>query len=170
MDIGYDLRKVRRRFGATMISRTNEYALRVMVFLAGQEGKPTGTQTIAEATQVPVGYLSKILLELVKKHFIHSQRGRHGGFVLAHDPKRLSVYDVVSAIDPVPRIHQCPLGVTAHKKQLCPLHRELDQAYERVETAFKKATLASLVDPTMERQSLCKLVTRKPPRGRLGVR
>jgi len=133
-----------------MISRTNEYALRVMVLLASQEGKPRGTRQIADATQVPVSYLSKILLDLVKKGFIRSQRGLHGGFVLAHDPAQVSVFDVISAIDPLPRIRACPLGLAAHCEKLCPLHAELDRAFERVEEAFRRAKLAALIDPTRQ--------------------
>ncbi len=129
-----------------MISRTNEYALRVMVHLAAQEKKPRGTRQIFEATQVPASYLSKILLALVKAGFVHSQRGPNGGFTLARDPGEISVFDVISAIDPLPRIRTCPLNLPEHKKQLCPLHKELDDAFERVEKAFRNASLAALVE------------------------
>jgi Rrf2 family transcriptional regulator, nitric oxide-sensitive transcriptional repressor len=138
-----------------MISRTNEYALRVMVFLAAQEGAACGTRDIAAATHVPVSYLSKILLTLVKEQFVRSQRGLHGGFVLARDPAEISVFDVVAAIDPLPRIRVCPLNLAAHSKQLCPLHKELDNAFELVEQAFRRATLAGLVDASVKRKPLC---------------
>lgn len=149
-----------------MISRTNEYALRVMVLLAAQDGKPYGTRQIAAATQVPVSYLSKILLALVKEGFVRSQRGLHGGFVLVHDPAHISVFDVVSAIDPLPRIRTCPLGLPAHSKQLCPLHKELDHAFELVEQAFRRATLAGLVESSVKRKALCEA----DPKVQLGIR
>lgn len=47
-----------------MISQTAEYALRAVVYLGSQTGQPTTTQRIAAATQVPVGYLSKVMQSL----------------------------------------------------------------------------------------------------------
>ena len=44
-----------------MITQTAEYALRAIVFLADQQGAPKTTQQIAEATQVPAGYLAKVM-------------------------------------------------------------------------------------------------------------
>jgi Rrf2 family nitric oxide-sensitive transcriptional repressor len=150
-----------------MISKTNEYALRVMVHLAGQQGAPCGTRAIAAATQVPASYLSKILLQLVKAGFMTSQRGIGGGFVLARDPAGISVFDVVSAIDPLPRIRVCPLGLPEHK-QLCPLHRELDAAFEMVEQAFRRATLAGLVESSKKRGGGSG--SREPATVQLGIR
>jgi len=44
-----------------VISQTAEYALRSVVYLGSQAGQPVTTQRIAAATQVPAGYLSKVL-------------------------------------------------------------------------------------------------------------
>ena len=65
-----------------MISQTAEYALRAIVYLAGQE-LPQTTQQIAATTRVPAGYLSKVLQALARGGLVHSQRGLHGGFTLA---------------------------------------------------------------------------------------
>ncbi len=47
-----------------MFSQTAEYALRAVVYLASQPGTPRTTQEIAKATQVPTGYLSKVMQSL----------------------------------------------------------------------------------------------------------
>jgi Rrf2 family protein len=127
-----------------MISRTNEYALRVMVYLAAHADEPRGTREISAATQVPPSYLAKILLTLVKSKLVNSQRGPGGGFVLNGDPAKLSIFDVISVIDSLPRITSCPLGLPEHSKQLCPLHKELDDAFGVVEKAFRRATLSRM--------------------------
>jgi len=51
---------------------------------------------LSEATQVPGNYLAKVLQTLVEAGFINSQRGLGGGFILARDPARLTVLDVVT--------------------------------------------------------------------------
>ena len=127
-----------------MISQTAEYALRAAVYLAAQDGEPRTVQQIADVTRVPAGYLSKVLQGLSRAALVHSQRGLGGGFTLAVPPGRLTIYDIVQAVDPLRRIKSCPLGIKGHLN-LCPLHRRLDQATALVEKALKDSTLAELL-------------------------
>jgi Rrf2 family protein len=128
-----------------LFSQTSEYALRVVVFLATLRGKPATTRQIAAATKVPVGYLSKILQNLSRYGLVSSQRGLHGGSVLARDPAELSVFDVVTAVAPIPRILTCPLGLKSHGTRLCPLHKRLDDALAMVEKAFQQSSIADIM-------------------------
>ena len=130
-----------------MLSQTAEYALRATVWLAanGQEG-PVGHQRIAEETQVPASYLSKVLQGLAKSGIVTSRRGVGGGFTLAEDPAELSVLKVINAVDPIQRITGCPLGLKSHRHALCPMHARLDEAMQQVETAFGNSTIADIVN------------------------
>ncbi len=127
-----------------MFSQTVEYALRAIVYLADQAGSPCTTQQIAEVTRVPPGYLAKVMQSLSREGLVSSQRGLHGGFVLAKSAKTLTVLDVVQAIDPLRRIESCPLGLEGHLS-LCPLHRRLDSAVAMVEKALRESTIAELL-------------------------
>ncbi|HEY9717788.1 MAG TPA: Rrf2 family transcriptional regulator [Trichormus sp.] len=127
-----------------MISQTAEYALRGMVFLAMRDSAVTG-QEIAEATKVPPGYLSKIMQQLVKARLVNSQRGIGGGFVLSRKSIDISILDVVNAVDPIERITTCPLGLSSHGLNLCPLHKRLAEATAHVEAAFAASSLNELV-------------------------
>jgi Rrf2 family protein len=132
-----------------MISQTVEYALRAVVYLADQGEAPSTTQQIAEGTRVPAAYLSKVLQGLRRGKLVHSQRGLHGGFTLAREPKDMTIWDVVQAIEPIERIRECPLGLASHRLRLCPLHKRLDDAIALVERAFRTTTVAEvLVEPT----------------------
>jgi Rrf2 family protein len=127
-----------------MISQTAEYALRAIVYLASREGTPQTTLQIAEVTRVPAGYLAKVMQALSRARVVHAQRGLHGGFNLAIAPERLTVFDVMNAVDPIQRIRSCPLGLKGHIN-LCPLHRRLDNALAMVEKALKESTIAELL-------------------------
>jgi Rrf2 family protein len=135
-----------------MFSQTVEYALRAVVHLANEAPSPRTTDQIAEATLVPEAYLSKVLQELCHAQIVQSKRGRGGGMVLAKSPSELTVLEVINAVDPIGRIRECPLGLTAHGVRLCPLHRRLDNALAMVEDAFRRTTLAEiLAEPTRSR-------------------
>lgn len=130
-----------------MVSRTCEYALRAAVWLAQKPDAPQTTRQIAEVTQVSVGYLAKILKALSRAGVVKGQRGLHGGYLLARRADRISMLEIVNAVDPIPRIHKCPLELPSHRFQLCPLHRRLDQAYALVERMFSQTSLNELITP-----------------------
>jgi Rrf2 family protein len=132
-----------------VFSQTTEYALRIVVYLASLSERPATIAQIAAATRVPAGYLAKVLVSLSRAGIVRSQRGLHGGSVLARPADDVTVYDVVQAVDPIVRITTCPLGLENHGVNLCPLHKRLDQAIATVETAFRASTIGELVaDPS----------------------
>lgn len=128
-----------------MISQTTEYALRAVVFLAVGHGEAKTTAEISHATRTPVAYLSKIMMGLSRARIVGSQRGLHGGFILARNPSDLTIYDVVNAVDPILRITRCPLEIEGHGDGLCLLHATLDDAMDKVETLFRATRISDLV-------------------------
>ena len=133
-----------------MLSQTVEYALRAAVYLADDQAThPRTTEQIADITKVPQAYLSKVMQGLARAGILKSLRGIHGGFVLARPISEVTILEVVNAVDPILRIRTCPLGLSSHGVNLCPLHRRLDEALASVENAFASTTLAEiLAEPT----------------------
>ncbi len=126
-----------------MLSRTAEYALRAMIVLAASAPALTA-QEIAGRSKIPPDYLAKILRLLVRAGLVNARRGRGGGFRISRSAEHMTVLDVVDAVDPLERIEVCPLGLAAHQRQLCPLHRKIDEAIRLARDAFAATTLASL--------------------------
>ena len=138
-----------------MISQTVEYALRAIVTIAQHEGVPCTAQKIAEITQVPAPYLSKMMQGMARANLVVSKRGLHGGFVLTKDATETTILDVIEAVEPFQRIRECPLGIGSHEGALCPLHRRLDNAMETVEASFREATIAELLSQPGSISPLC---------------
>ncbi len=104
---------------------------------------------------MPQAYLSKVLQALSRAGIVHSQRGVGGGISLVASPGRLTILEVVNAVDPIQRITSCPLGLEAHGVRLCPLHRRMDQAMAMVEDAFRNTTLAEVLAEPTRSKPLC---------------
>ncbi len=138
-----------------MFTQTVEYALRAMVCLAASPGEPQSNAQIAVTTKVPSAYLSKVLQKLAKAELVHGQRGVQGGFVLARPAAETTILQIVSAVDPIQRIHTCPLGLESHGVRLCPLHKKMDQALAQVESAFASTTLAAILAEPSDSIPLC---------------
>jgi Rrf2 family protein len=139
-----------------MIPKTAEYALRAVVVLARQPEQAYSAEQIAEATRLPRRYAHKVLQALVRAGLVRSQSGPGGGYALVRPPQEVSILDVVSAVEPIPRIRHCPLGIDSHMR-LCPLHRELDEACAATERAFARVAIAGLLDPAGAAPPLCEL-------------
>lgn len=113
------------------------------------------TEAIAKQTRVPPGYLSKVLQSLNKAGVVDSRRGLRGGYELTRPPEELTLLDVINAVDPLKRITRCPLALTAHRRQLCSLHKRLDEGIAGVEALFKGTTIAELLAEANPSKPLC---------------
>lgn len=138
-----------------MFSQTVEYALRAVVYLAQQAPRARTTEQIAAVTRVPQAYLAKVLQSLCQAGLVRSQRGLGGGMSLRQEPSAITILNVVNAVDPIRRIQECPLGLSAHGVRLCPLHKRLDNALALVEDAFRQTTLAELLAEPTKSVPLC---------------
>lgn len=137
-----------------MLPKSADYALRTMACLAQNPDERWSADSLAERTKVPRRYLHKVLQDLVQAELAQSRSGPGGGYSLAMPADRVTILDVVNAVAPVERIRHCPLGLPSHTS-LCPLHKELDRAYEATEAAFAQVTLGQLLQSATNIIPLC---------------
>jgi Rrf2 family protein len=137
-----------------MLTRAADYATRVMVHLATL---PAGTRlqraSLAQATDVPDSFLSKVLQELVSAGLVASKRGADGGFELAMAPETISLLDVVEAIEGPMRLNVC-VGIdgACNRSGACSVHLVWVEAQDAVVKVLKSANIASLARLTLIRQ------------------
>lgn len=94
-----------------MLSRTAQYALRAMVYIAAREQKgPVLAREIAVKTGVPSHYLSRILRDAVRKGLLISARGVGGGFRLARPSKQIRLHEILAPFDDILSRSSCPFG------------------------------------------------------------
>ena len=83
-----------------MLTNKGKYGLKAMTHLAGMPpGQPALVADIAAANAIPKKFLDAILGELRTAGFVHSKKGRGGGYVLARAPDSIRVGDIVRALD-----------------------------------------------------------------------
>lgn len=138
-----------------LLSEAAEYGLRAVVWLATHPEQSWTVRQIAEATQSKPGYLVKVLQALARAQIVTAQRGVGGGIQLEVSPDDLCILDVINAIDPMARITHCPLGLKSHGKQLCSLHRQIDQTVERIERQFAKVSVSDVLNERNVVRPLC---------------
>lgn len=84
-----------------MLTQRSRYALRAMLFLATQpvDGAPTPMTRIAAEANVPRKFLELILADLREAGFLHSTRGKMGGYHLARPSHLISLGEIVRVIE-----------------------------------------------------------------------
>jgi len=78
----------------------SDYAARAVLGLARQfrQGVAVRAEDLAQGQNIPVNYLTQILIELKSSRIVRSQRGKEGGYFLARSPSEISLGDVLRAI------------------------------------------------------------------------
>jgi len=82
------------------LTRKGEYAIRGIVFLAKQpSGKVILVSDVAEATGVSQTFLAKIFQSFAKLGLVNSFRGTGGGFLLGRPASKITLRQVVEAVE-----------------------------------------------------------------------
>jgi len=106
------------------ITRQADYAVRAVHYLAelGPEDR-AATSQIAEKQSIPPSFLAKIVSQLSVAGLLQTSRGARGGVSLARSPEKISLREVVEAIDGPIMLNQCvgENGVCEFKDD-CPIH------------------------------------------------
>jgi Rrf2 family protein len=101
------------------------------------------TEQIHDCTEVPKPYLRKLLHALGKARLINTKRGYQGGFVLARQPKEITLLDVIEAVEPDEPRMKCLLGLTScSNANPCAMHCFWHREWVRIETELARTTLA----------------------------
>jgi Rrf2 family protein len=81
------------------VSAKVDYALRAAAELASAPGQPIKRETIAAAQGIPDPFLEQILLALKRAGIVRTRRGPEGGYWLAREPGRVTLAEVIRAVE-----------------------------------------------------------------------
>ncbi len=82
------------------VSRSTGYALLAVGYIAKHQGDGVVlSQDISKQYDIPLEYLLKILQQLVRANVLRSKRGPRGGFSLAKTPNKITMLEVIEAVD-----------------------------------------------------------------------
>lgn len=137
-----------------MLSQTSQYALRTVLQLARLPEDARGSAgELARQMGVPANYLSKTLHQLARAGVVSSTRGKHGGFVLARAPHRITLAEVVAPFQDMGE-RTCLLGRPAcSDARPCPAHGHWRTVAQRVADFFSGTTIADLLAEDVKKAS-----------------
>lgn len=131
------------------LSRLADYAVVLLTQMGDDPKRVFNAMELAERTGLPVPTVSKILATLARHDILKSVRGARGGYRLAATPDRISIADIIAAIDGPIALTQC-VDTSADDctvETLCPTRAGWHRINEAVQSALGGVSLAELSAP-----------------------
>ena len=129
------------------LTKKADYGLIALRHLASLPGSMASTKDIADAYHLPVPLLAKVLQMLTKVKILQSVAGTHGGYKLARDPRRISVLEVVRAIDgPVILTHCFTEHGVCEQSEKCTVREPLRRVHEGILELLHNFTITDLAE------------------------
>ena len=126
-------------------NRATGYALLAVGYIAQhRDQKFITSQTIAKEHGLPQDSLTKLLLQLVRANVIRSKRGPRGGFYLAVPPKKITLLQVIEAIEG-PMVGGIGLSESAKRKLSVKTKQTYEKALNQAKAVFQKTKISDLL-------------------------
>ncbi|MFO1505548.1 MAG: SUF system Fe-S cluster assembly regulator [Lysobacterales bacterium] len=127
------------------VSKLTDYATVVMSCLADAEAGFASAQQLADDARLELPTVSKLLKQLAHAGLVVSQRGASGGYRLARRAERITVADIVVAMEG-------PIGMTecgaqpglCDRERHCGVRVNWQQINRAIASALDSVTLADL--------------------------
>lgn len=123
---------------------------------------------MSEDLNISFHFLTKILQKLTAAGLMISHKGPKGGISLAKKPEKISLLEIITAIDGDEIFHECILGLPGcgHEKP-CPIHEYWADVRAEIESMFAGRTLAETADGLEQIEYRLKLpiMSTRPPKG-----
>lgn len=130
-----------------LIRRNTEYAIRALVHLAGSPEGVVSAAEIAQAQDIPVDFLQKILQKLTRAGLVVSHRGIQGGFSLSRAPEEINLLEVVTVMQGKPAVNRCFLGRDGcPRAPACRLKSNWLAMEQQIDSFLAGITLKNLAD------------------------
>jgi len=132
------------------LTRAADYALRGVLYLSLQpEGSLSVISEIAEAMDIPEGFLARIFQTLAKSGIIRSYRGKKGGFSLALPAEEIDMQKVIETMEGPIHLNRCLNGFEdCRRGTRCSLHDVWCRIQEQVITTLGETNFAYLAQQT----------------------
>lgn len=130
------------------VSMKTDYALRALFTLVEHyKGTPIPIRELARRNDVPKRFLEQIMLALKAEGWVDSLPGVRGGYVLARDPSKITMGEVVRHFDGILAPIAC-VSVSGYKRcsqePVCRFRRVFFDIRNYVAGVMDRATLAEV--------------------------
>jgi Rrf2 family protein len=139
------------------LSTRGRYGVRAMLELALNSGKsPVPLRDLASRQEISAKYLEQLLIPLKGAGLVKSVRGARGGYMLAVDPTRISLYDIVRSLEGPLAPVECVQDATyCDRVGGCTVHLVWGEMGKLLVDFLENLSLADLMARQEEKDRIC---------------
>jgi Rrf2 family protein len=139
------------------LSTRGRYGVRAMLELALNNGKgPVPLRDLAIRQEISAKYLEQLLIPLKGAGLVKSVRGARGGYMLAQEPVKISLYDIVRSLEGPLAPVECVQDATyCERVGGCTVHLVWGEMGRLLVDYLSRMTLAEMVEKQHEKDRMC---------------
>lgn len=130
------------------LNTSTGYAVRVVLYLAQSRGMVSGTELCGNAA-IPPSVLPAVIKPLKAAGLVETRRGNQGGLTLSRGAEKISMADIVRAMEGTTRINSClepECHCTLGRAESCKVRRFYQEVQEWLDKTFEEKSIAELMD------------------------
>jgi Rrf2 family transcriptional regulator, cysteine metabolism repressor len=134
------------------LSTRGQYATRAMLQLAlNSGGLPLPIREIAVLEGISEQYLEQIFRDLKKAGLVESVRGAHGGYLLRYSNEKISVGDIIRAVEgPIAPVSCLSSNEACGRSSQCVTRKVWSKLHDSMLNVLNETTLADMVEMANE--------------------
>ncbi len=136
------------------LTKKADYGLLAVKFLAeNPDSTSLSAKDISEAYHIPLQLLAKILQRLTKVGLLRSHAGMNGGYELSKDPKEITAFEVIHAIDGPLFITSCiTISGSCDLNDICTIKEPLRRVNDSISDLLKSIRISDLIEADVARR------------------
>ena len=133
------------------ISKSVEYSILALKYISDNEQySGVSSRRISEELNIPYELLSKLLQRLVKQGIIKSKQGKYGGYNMSIASDRLSILQIVHAVDENIQLTNCTFDNATEENcsriEDCCIRTPFWHLQNKINQMFDQITLKELIN------------------------
>ena len=130
------------------LTTKSRYAINALAeLLVFARNTPVRLKDISEKQNIELNYLEQIFRKLRLAGIVKSTRGRNGGYVYASDPTKISIKQIMDAVEEDLDATNCAGASSCFEGRQCSSHKLWDDLNHVVENYLSKIFINDLVEP-----------------------
>ena len=131
------------------LTTKGRYAVTAVMDLAIHESlRPVLLADISERQGISQSYLGRLLADLSRYGLVKSCRGPGGGYTLNRPPEKISLSDVLGAVNENVSTMRCEGKTNCHNDQQCLSHNVWKTLGNKIEQSLSELSLADMISDT----------------------
>jgi len=131
------------------MSKLADYGTLVMTYMAQEPQQVRSALEISSAVGLELPTVSKLLKSLLRANLLLSQRGAKGGYMLARQPGRISLVEIIDAIEGyLMGLTECgSIAGLCTRESACSVRANWQRISQMIRSALEQMTLLELARP-----------------------